>query len=121
MTFANPEAFLLFIILALVIYFVQKIGVRYRARIFFPTDSWMKARPRFSKPTPFRLHLMLRSLALVFLILALARPQEHAEKIKRTVDAIDMVICFDLSKSMYASPLNKTKPIRSSVRRSINW
>jgi Ca-activated chloride channel family protein len=112
MNFAHPEAFLLFIPLILVFIFTQRIGVRLRSRIFYPTDSWMKQRPRFSKPTPFKVHLILRTLALSFIIVALARPQEHAEKVKRTVDAIDMVICFDLSKSMDALDF---KPNRRTV------
>jgi Ca-activated chloride channel family protein len=118
MKFSHPEALLLFIPLLALIWFVQKYGVRFRSRIYFPTDSWIKGRPKFSTPTPFRIHLILRSLALGLIIVALARPQEHSEKIKRTVDAIDMVICFDLSKSMDALDF---KPNRRAVAiRTIN-
>jgi Ca-activated chloride channel family protein len=46
--------------------------------------------------------MVLRSLALVLLAIGLARPQKVYTKEKRHVEAVDLVICFDLSKSMEA-------------------
>jgi len=99
---ANPEAFLLFIPLIYVFWVNIKNGVRFRSRIFTPTESWMKDRPKLQAPTPFKIHISLRFLGLSFLIFALSRPQAVSTREKRTVDALDMVICFDLSKSMDA-------------------
>lgn len=102
MTFLHPWL-LSGIALALIVGGIAyRFGVRYRARLFFPTDEWVNARPRFKYPTPFKIHVYLRTAALVFMAVGLARPQTIFTKEKRTVDAVDMMVCFDLSKSMLA-------------------
>lgn len=112
MKFANPEAFLLFIPWALVLYWTYTQGPKYRSRLFVPFSNWVDSRPRMSVPTPFRIFLVLRSIALGLLIIALARPQDVLTKTKRNVDAVDMILSFDLSKSMDAVDF---KPDRRTV------
>ncbi len=102
MKFANPEAFLLLILVGIVAIFTWKIGVRRRSRIFYPTDNWISRRPRFTIPSPFKVHYFLRLIALILIVIALARPQHVHQRENRLVEAVDIVICFDLSKSMYA-------------------
>ncbi|HVJ66190.1 MAG TPA: VWA domain-containing protein [Bdellovibrionota bacterium] len=102
MTFANPEVFAALPLLLLVAFFTYRYGVRYRSRLYFPTDEWVDKRPRFTYPTPFKVHFFLRFMALALIILALARPQIVFTKEKRSVDAVDMIVAFDLSKSMLA-------------------
>jgi Ca-activated chloride channel family protein len=112
MKFATPEAFLLFVPLILIAIFSWRRGVRKRSRLFFPIGSWIDKRPRFSLPSPFRLHFALRLAALSFAIVALARPQDVFTKTRRHVEAVDMIISFDLSKSMDAIDF---KPNRRTV------
>jgi Ca-activated chloride channel family protein len=100
--FANPEAFLLLIPLLATCWYAWKFGVRKRSRLHVPLASWIDQRPRFTLPTPFRIHFATRALALIFIVVALARPQDIFQREKRTIEAVDMVIIFDLSKSMDA-------------------
>jgi Ca-activated chloride channel homolog len=102
MSFAHPWAFFAFIALLAAAWFAYRYGVRYRSRLYFPTDEWVNERPRFSYPTPYKIHIFLRITALAFIIVGLARPQLIFTKEKRSVDAVDMIVAFDLSKSMLA-------------------
>src|SRR5690349_8794769 len=102
MKFASPEAFLLFIPLVIVSLYSWRVGVRKRSRLYIPIGTWIDKRPRFSLPSPFRLHFALRLAALSFAIVALARPQDVFTKTRKKVEAVDMIISFDLSKSMDA-------------------
>ncbi len=109
----NPEAFLLFIPLLLILIFFIKISVRFRSRLIFPFD-WSSRNENQKQITPFKLQAVLRFTALTFLILALARPQKKFGKEKRIVESIDMIVAFDLSKSMDAldfSPNRRTVAI----------
>jgi len=87
-------------------------GVRRRSRLDYPTASWIDQRPRFRLPTPFKVHYFLRAAALIAGLVAIARPQEMFKKEKRTVEAVDIIISFDLSKSMEAVDF---RPNRRSV------
>ena len=107
------EAFLLFIPLILGFLFFFRISARFRSRLIFPFD-WSSGISLKKVLTPFRLQGGLRFLALIFLILALARPQKRLGKEKRIVESIDMIVAFDLSKSMEAldfSPNRRTVAI----------
>jgi Ca-activated chloride channel family protein len=112
MNIVNPWAFFLFIPLLLVALFVWKIGIRKRSRVYFPLGSWIDKRPRFTLPSPFKMHFVLRLMSLSLIIVALARPQEIFTKTNRIAESVDMVICFDLSKSMDAIDF---KPNRRAV------
>jgi Ca-activated chloride channel family protein len=97
----SPQAFwfIPFIIAALI--FFWRISVRFRSRFIFPFD-WSGGVASQKLLTPFRLQGTVRFLALAALLIALARPQKRQEKEKRIVESIDMLIAFDLSKSMEA-------------------
>lgn len=100
--FTHPWVFLFFIPLAGVAWYTWKIGVRRRSRVDYPTGTWIDQRPKLTLISPFRLYFFLRLAALSLMIVALARPQHVFTKENRVVEAVDMVICFDLSKSMDA-------------------
>jgi Ca-activated chloride channel family protein len=101
MSWHNPEAFFLFTPLLIALFFYLKISPRFRSRLIFPFD-WSQGVQKNKILTPFRLQILLRVLALSSLIVALARPQQRHTTEKRIVEAIDMIIAFDLSKSMEA-------------------
>lgn len=102
MSFAHPIFLFLLIPIAAAAWIVWRQGMKRRSRLFIPTASWIDQRPRFSIPSPFRVHYVLRLPALVLLVVGLARPQEIFEREKRTIEAVDIVMSFDLSKSMDA-------------------
>lgn len=115
MSFANPEYFLLLIPVLFLAFWVRRFGVRKRSRLFIPFASWIDQRPRFSIPSPFKVHYWLRIPCLLLIVIGLARPQEVFEREKRTIEAVDIVLSFDLSKSMDAvdfRPNRRTVAIR---------
>lgn len=112
--FANPWAFFLLIPVLLSILWVKRRGPRFRARLVFPTDAGFSNRPRSVLPTPFKLQFWLRSITLGLLVVVIARPQNVSTIEKRQVEAMDIIICYDLSRSMYAFDF---KPYRRTVAR----
>lgn len=115
MTFANPEYFLFLIPVIFLAIWVRRSGVRKRSRLFIPFANWIDQRPRFTIPSPFKVHYWLRIPCLVLIVIGLARPQEVFEREKRTIEAVDIVLSFDLSKSMDAvdfRPNRRTVAIR---------
>lgn len=101
MIWANPEFFLFIPLAILALIFFFKIAVKHRARLVFPLD-WSAKNSAGKMLTPFRFQAMVRFLALCALIVALARPQKKQENEKRVVEAIDLLVVLDLSKSMDA-------------------
>ena len=71
------------------------------------------ARVRFSlaipknvaQKSPLKILLYLKYLGLVFLIIALARPQSSFKQMERTVSGIDILLVLDVSASMYIEDL----------------
>jgi len=66
--------------------------------------------------------LLLKALALVFAIMALARPQTTNTKIRKNVEGIDIVICLDVSDSMLIEdmkPLNRLESAKETIKRFI--
>ena len=115
MTFANIEYFVLIPIILIVAWWVYTKGVRKRSRLFIPTASWVDQRPRSTFPSPFRIHFWLRLACLILIVIGLARPQDVFMREKRTIEAVDIVLSFDLSKSMDAvdfRPNRRTVAIR---------
>ncbi len=102
MTFKNPEFFFLFIPLLLALVWNLKIGVKNRLRFTIPLGFWLDKRPTRSSITPFRFITTLRWICLALIVVALARPQKVDTKIKKNIDAVDIIVTFDLSKSMDA-------------------
>ncbi len=65
---------------------------------------------------------LLKALALVFAIIALARPQTMNTKIRKNVEGIDIVICLDVSDSMLIEdmkPLNRLEAAKETIKKFI--
>lgn len=60
--------------------------------------------------------LFFKSVALVFLIMALARPQKADEKVKRNVEGIDIMVTLDISESMLIEDMQPTNRLESSKK-----
>ncbi|MBN1755303.1 VWA domain-containing protein [bacterium] len=98
--FQNPEFLLLLLVVPLIIYY--GLTREYGSSIKFSSlnllgnikPSW---RNRWRKILPF-----VRSLVIVFLTLALARPQSGREEQKVFAEGVDIILILDTSTSMLA-------------------
>ncbi|MGZ3742867.1 MAG: vWA domain-containing protein [Pseudobdellovibrionaceae bacterium] len=65
---------------------------------------------------------LLKSLALILAIIALARPQEANTKVKKNIEGIDIVICLDISDSMLIEdmkPINRIEAAKDTIYKFI--
>lgn len=65
---------------------------------------------------------LLKAIALVLAILALARPQEANTKVKKNVEGIDIFICLDISDSMLIEdmkPMNRIEAAKDTIRQFV--
>lgn len=98
-TFAWSEAFGLLLIFPLLILWYRDNEQSRQASMFVTTTHFIsdiKSPKTWLKHFPF----FLRCLSLVFLIVALARPQHKFTEQQTEGDGIDIVLCFDISGSM---------------------
>ncbi|MEN0057792.1 MAG: VWA domain-containing protein [Bdellovibrio sp.] len=80
-----------------------------------------------SLPPTLRTRLMhgpalLKALALIVAIMALARPQTMNTKIRKNIEGIDIVICLDVSDSMLIEdmkPLNRLEAAKETIKKFI--
>ena len=78
------------------------------------------------RPSP-RTRLMavptiLKTLALILALMALARPQEANTKVKKNIEGIDIVICLDVSDSMLIEdmkPMNRLEAAKETIRQFV--
>lgn len=97
-----------------------------QAALRFPSTILAAQVAAFVRQRPGRLRSSLRWLALIFLILAMARPQTGEEITSTESSGVDLVIAIDLSTSMWAHdfelkgvPLDRLNVVRSIVREFI--
>ncbi len=122
MTFHSPEAFFLLIPLAAALFwifwrrrqrtasiqishaaFFKNIDLGWRAKI-----SWLPD--------------VLKVMAIVFLIIALARPQTSDTQVKKNVEGIDIVIALDISDSMLIEdmkPFNRIESAKDTLQKFV--
>ena len=101
MTFLYPKVlYLLLLIPTLLLWYLLR-GRKQHASLRIPSVAFL------GKERGWRTHLIhlpfiLRSLALVALIIALARPQSHGAWSESSAEGIDIVMAMDVSSSMLA-------------------
>lgn len=98
-TFANSEALSLLLILPIIIIWYYSNVQKRRASMLVTTTHFLtevRSLKTWLQHAPF----VLRCLALVFIILALARPQHKFTEQQTEGEGIDIVLCFDISGSM---------------------
>lgn len=119
MSFKNPEFFILLIpLLAVVIWnllneyrWVGSLQISSR-RLFDEMGSSLKVTFKF-------VPLLFKLMAFVFLVIALARPQESTTKVKRNVEGIDIVLSLDISDSMLIedmTPKNRMEAAKKIIK-----
>lgn len=116
MEFANKEYLLL--LLLLLPYLVWYVHFRKRTEATMTlSDTWMlKGMPKTLRQRLSWLPMALRCLTLVFIVIALCRPQTHNAWDEKTVEGIDIMLAMDVSTSMLAEDL---KPNRIEAAKNV--
>ena len=97
--FAYPWVFTLLIALPILIYEYARGNRGRSASLLITTTHFIKPARTF-KNVFFHFPFVLRCLAIVCLVVALARPREKFTEEQNSGEGIDMVLCFDISGSM---------------------
>ncbi len=98
MTFNNPYAFLLLLLLPLLIWLRGRN--KRSASLRFSSASLVAGSPRSLRQRLWFLPLVLRMLAAILLIIALARPQKGLEQVREINEGIAIEMVVDRSSSM---------------------
>lgn len=98
-TFAWPEALSLLLILPILIFWYYTTVEKRRASMLLTTTHFISD-VRSIKTWIQHLPFLFRCIALIFLIVALARPQHKFSEQQTEGEGIDIVLCFDISGSM---------------------
>lgn len=119
MNFANPSAFLLLPILALIAWLREAMAARYRARFPFPEIKALQSLPATWRTRFSRLPVGFLYAGLVLGIIALARPQSLMKGEEAKARGIDIMIAIDTSGSMRAldfNPLDRMAEAKKATR-----
>lgn len=113
----QPWAFLLLFPWAFLVYFIffhNRAKAAFKMGAVARFSSW-KNRGRILF---FKLNQGLLVLSVLFLILALARPQRADSQVKRTLEGLDIVLVLDISDSMLIEdmkPLNRLESAKETI------
>jgi Ca-activated chloride channel family protein len=114
-TFANSEFFyiLIFPILALIWYTIKY--KTYKSNIIFSNTESIKNKKSLKKKL-IHIPILLKIIASILLVIALARPQSSINWEESSMDGIDIVLAMDISGSMLARDL---KPDRLEASKNV--
>jgi Ca-activated chloride channel family protein len=114
MSWHTPAAFLFLILaFALALWNWFRRGQKWGYVRFSTFETLRKVPPSLRARLKF-LPDVLKWLAIVFAVCALARPQRSDEKIKRNVEGIDIMITLDVSESMLIEDMKPKNRLESS-------
>lgn len=121
-SFHNPFAFLLFLLLPFMIWwYYEKIGHK-RHTITFPALKALNHIPVTFRETLWNALPVLRFLILGLIILAIARPQTYSFHEDYSIEGIDIMLVNDISGSMLAEDLepNRLEAAKAVAENFIN-
>lgn len=113
-----PYCFLLIIPLAIVFYFYLT-KQKNKSALMISSVQTFKAWNYKGRALLIPINHVLLAVALLCMVIALARPQTSDQKLKRTVDGLDIVIVLDVSDSMLIEdmkPLNRLESAKQTIR-----
>lgn len=117
MNWANPEYFWLLLLIPLFIgYQIWRHYFHKSASLIFSSVKPLKNLPGNYQSWLIWLSPVLYATALVFLILALARPQLQNTTVEQNAEGIDIIISIDISSSMLAEDI---KPNRLDAAKEV--
>ena len=102
MEFANPKILWLLVTVPLLVAYYVWRSMQGGASILISTTDSLRTAPRTVRYYLRHLPAVLRIVALVLLIVALARPQSVEHETKTNTEGIDIVLAVDISGSMLA-------------------
>lgn len=109
MTFHNPEyLFLLLLIIPAVIWYIRKM-YNSDASLLISSNQMLQKIPKSNRLRFMHVPFILRMLSLVFLVLALARPQASNSWRTESTEGIDIVVTLDISGTMMAEDLKPNR------------
>lgn len=117
---AQPWAFLLLLLLP-VIYWLYARSQKNKATFQISTVQLFKPWAGRGKVQLVRFNTLLLFISLAFMIVALARPQTRDERVKRTLDGLDIVIVLDISDSMLIEDMKPTNRLESAKETIANF
>lgn len=102
MHFATPIVLLLLILVPVAVYLSKRLEVKIKSSVRFSNRDLTKGIKKSFRVKLSERLVYLRAFSLVFLVLALARPQSRIEETRIYVEGIDIVLAVDVSTSMRA-------------------
>lgn len=120
MEFKNPEFFILLPLLPLVLLWLAK--QKRSAFLFSATKKFKQTRDRSAARFLFYLNI-LRIVALIFMIVALARPQHVAAEREYQASGLDIMLALDISGSMLAEdfkPVNRMTVAKEEAKKFVH-
>ena len=120
-TFAYPWMFYFLAVIPLMIFWYWKTGMRKETSIIYSSLKIFEEMPVSWKERLRHVPIVLRCLAIVFLIIALARPQSFSSGQNVTTEGIDVVMALDISGSMVSEDLkpNRVQAVKNVVEKFI--
>jgi Ca-activated chloride channel family protein len=122
MTWHNPTAFVLLILILLFVAYYFLFLAKKKPTLKFSSLDQISKLPKGLRARLSGLPLFLKILTLIFLTLALARPQMSDTKVKRNVEGIDIMIALDISDSMMIEDMevNRMESSKKTIKEFIN-
>ncbi len=122
MKWVSPLAFYLIFVFVLALLFNLFRTVKSRATLQFSSGLLIKdVTPGWRAQLSF-IPIILKTMALVFAVFALARPQQSNSKVNKNVEGIDIMLVLDVSDSMEIedmTPLNRITAAKSVIHKFI--
>ncbi len=112
--FATSIAFLLLPLLVALLFYKIWSRRRQTPSLQYSSLSLIKGLQGSFRSVLVYLPLGLKFLSLVFVVIALARPQKADEKVKRNVEGIDIMIVLDISDSMLIEDMKPENRMEAS-------
>ncbi len=114
MSWQNLWVFLLFFVLAGALWWINK--QKYKRGLYWVWPGWDFNLPRGIRGRLAFLPRLLQVLAMVFMLIALARPQSFSQKQMRHAEGIDMVVVLDTSLSMLIEDMEPHNRLEASKK-----
>lgn len=109
MTFANPHIlWLSAVVIPMVAHYIWR-NKQGGASVKLSSTVSLAAAPRTARYYLRHLPMVLRCVAVVLMVVALARPQSSEQLSKTTVEGIDIVLALDVSGTMLAADLEPNR------------
>lgn len=106
---------LLILVLMFIVYYILFLAKK-KPTLKFSSLNQIAKLPRGIRAYLSQLPLILKILALIFMVFALARPQKSDTKVKRNVEGIDIMMALDISDSMMIEDMRPKNRMESSKK-----